>query len=160
MKKVAGFVILCFFAHDIFAQHRTELCLGRRYRGIVFDTSYNVLKSIDNQAGRVVLTCSDIAIVESILKKKLKEINIKRENQNQGCPNIRKKLSRYTRQYFGFENQKGEKIVWVNLFWDRNLSEPARSELIMVNDGCSYYWNIEVNLSLETLSNLQVNGKG
>jgi hypothetical protein len=34
----------------------------------------------------------------------------------------------------------------------------ASKELIIVNDGCSYFWNIEVNIDTETVSNLMVNG--
>ena len=46
------------------------------------------------------------------------------------------------------------------MFWNRDFKDRAKYELINVNDGCSYYWNVEVNISTKTLSNLQVNGKG
>ena len=80
-------------------------------------------------------------------------------NQSKGCSNINRKRGKYCR-HFGFINTKGEKLIWINLFWNKDLRDKAKYDLISVNDGCSYYWNVEVNITTKTLSNLQINGNG
>lgn len=161
MKKIVIFIlfVLCFSC-DIYSQKQAEYCSGKGYNGYIFDTSYLVLKSIANQVQKIELNCNDVALAEQILDKNLKALNEKKINQSQGCPNIKRKLCKYYRQYFGFQNASGERIIWINLFWDKSLIKQGQSELIMVNDGCSYYWNVEVNLTKGTLNNLYINGKG
>ena len=145
---------------NINAQKEAIFCKGKGYKGYMFDTSYLVLKSIKEQQRKTMLSCDEIKIAEGILKKNLVDLNASKINQTEGCPNIIKKLCKYRRQYFGFINTKGEKIIWINFFWNKEFNDKAKYELIGVNDGCSYYWNIEVNITTNSLSNLQVNGKG
>lgn len=133
---------------------------GKGYRGIIFDTSVFVLKSIKDQKDRHLLTKSDVEKAEQLLKNNLQALNQKKINQTAGCPIIHKKLKKFYRQYLGFINQKGEVIVWINCFWDKELIERARSEIIQVNDGCSYFWNIEVNITTCQLQDLEINGRG
>jgi hypothetical protein len=162
MKKKSIFVIVVIFSLSInlYAQKEAPICKGKRYKGYVFDTSYIILKSIIEQRSKASLSCDEIRIAERILKDELPNLNSTKINQSKGCPNISKKLSKYCRQYFGFINNKGEKIIWMNMFWNRDLNDKAKYGLINVNDGCSYFWNIEVNITTKTLSNLQINGNG
>lgn len=159
-KAIILFSILIGIAMNLYAQKEAIFCIGKGYKGYVFDTSYLVLKSIKEQQGKAVLTCDEIKIAETILKKNLAALNANKINQTEGCPNISKKLCRYRRQYFGFINSKGEKVIWINMFWNKEFNDKSKYELIGVNDGCSYYWNIEVNIKTNSLSNLQINGKG
>lgn len=159
-KAIILFSIFFGVLMNINAQKEAVFCKGKGYKGYVFDTSYLVLKSIKEQQGKAMLSCDEIKIAEGILKKKLVDLNATKINQTEGCPNIVKKLCKYRRQYFGFINAKGEKIIWINLFWNKEFNDKSKYELIGVNDGCSYYWNIEVNITTNSLSNLQVNGKG
>ena len=152
--------VVFFLGYTSYSQSNTKFCSGKGHKGYVFDTSYLVLKSIANQERKIELRCNDIVLAEQLLKKNLNSLNERKINQGEGCPNIQKKLRKYYRQYFGFQNRNGERIVWINLFWDKSLIQQAQSEIIMVHDGCSYYWNIEVNLTKGTLSNLHINGKG
>lgn len=144
---------------NLHAQKEAMFCKGKRYKGYVFDTSYLVLKSIKDEQSRAMLSCDEIKIAEDILKNNLAALNANKINQAEGCPNISKKLCKYSRQYFGFINSKGEKVIWINMFWNKEINEKSKYQLINVNDGCSYYWNIEVNITTSTLSNLQINGK-
>lgn len=161
MKKATLlFAVLFGLAMNLNAQKEAVFCKGKGYKGYVFDTSYLVLKSIKEQQSKAVLSCDEIKIAENILKKNLAALNANKINQTKGCPNISKKLCKYRRQYFGFINSKGEKVIWINMFWNKELNEKAKYELISVNDGCSYYWDIEVNITTNSLSNLQVNGEG
>lgn len=134
---------------------------GKNYKGFAFDSSVLVLKSISEQKSRYNLTSLDVEKVESILCKNLKVVNGRRVNQvSSGCPVIHKRLKKYYRQYVGFINKQGDVVVWVNLFWDKGLTDRAKDEIVYVNDGCSYYWNIEVNITTGELQNLEVNGTG
>lgn len=156
------FFVITFFglSTSLFAQKEALFCKGKGYKGYVFDTSYLVLKSIKEQQSKAVLSYDEIKMAEDILKNKLAAFDAEKINQSAGCPDINRKLRKYCRQYFGFINTKGEKVVWINMFWNRDFNDKAKYELISVNDGCSYYWNIEVNITTQTLSNLKVNGKG
>jgi len=161
MKRTAIFLIAIFsLSINLYAQKESRFCKGKGYKGYVFDTSYLVLKTIQGQQSKTYLSCDEIKVAEGILIKELAGLNKNKANQSAGCPNINDKLSKYCRQYFGFVNTKGEKVIWINMFWNRDFKDRAKYELINVNDGCSYYWNVEVNISTKTLSNLQVNGKG
>lgn len=161
MKKAILFFIMLFvLCINLLAQKEPVFCKGNGYRGYIFDTSYSVLKSIDGQRGRANLTSDEIGVAENILKSELEKINQGNVNQSSGCPNISKKLGKYWRQYFGFINTKGEKVLWVNMFWNKGLNNDAKHDLIVVSDGCSYYWNIQINLTTKKVSNLHVNGRG
>jgi len=159
-EAITLFSMLVGLAVNLYAQKEAVFWKGKCYEGYVFDTSYLVLKSVKQQQSRAVLSCDEIKIAENILKKKLAALNTNNINQTEGCPNISKKLYNYRRQYFGFTNSKGEKIIWINMFWNKKFNNKSKYELISVNDGCSYYWNIEVNITTNSLSNLQINGKG
>jgi len=161
MRKAILFFNLSFFlCFDLLAQNSPLFCKGHGYRGYVFDTTYFLMKSIEGQRSKANLTLEEIRAAESILRSQLPEINRLKPNQSSGCPNINRKLDRYWRQYFGFINVKDEKVVWINMFWNKELIGDAKRELVGMYDGCSYYWNIEINLTTRKAYNLQVNGSG
>lgn len=161
-NKMLNLIILSvafvFITINAFAQNKPIKYCGHAFNGYIYDTSFFLLKSITNQNKRINLTKAEVGLAEELLKSKLKEININQSNQVGKCPNICKKLKKYTRQYFGFETKNGEKIIWINLFWNKDLLNEVNTGVISVNDGCSYYWNIEVNITNRTLTNLDVNG--
>lgn len=140
------------------AQKKPIKYCNKIFNGYIYDTNFYLLKSIKDQSKRINLTKAEVELAEELLKSKLKEININQPNQAGKCPNICKRLNKYTRQYFGFETKNGEKIIWINLFWNKDLVSEVNTGVISVNDGCSYYWNIEVNITNRTLTNLDVNG--
>ena len=162
MKKKSAFItiIVLSFSFKLYAQKAAVYCKGKRYSGYVFDTSFTILKSIKEQRERILLSRNDIDMAESILRKQLPSLNREKVNQSKECPDISRNLNKYCRQYFGFLNKKGEKIIWINMFWNKVLNEIAKYDLISVNDGCSYYWNVEVNITTKVLCNLQINGNG
>lgn len=135
-------------------------CKGKGYQGYIFDSAHLVFKSIENQKSRYTPTVTDIEKAEKLLKEKLEKINTNRINQPDGCPVIDKKLKKYCRQYVGFIDGKGQKVIWINLFWNKELEKQAAKEIVNVQDGCSYYWNIEINIDSGDLYNLYVNGNG
>lgn len=166
--------------------YKTETCIGKignidyqntyirtnYYEGVIFSKDYVGL--MNNSNNKFTPTSIDIDSAEIILKKGIKEINKNRPNQVDNCPVIHRKLGKYKRQYFGYIDQNGDRIIYINCFWDRNgfygfvdkvfYNEPIdtkwKIEEKFVLDGCSYYWSIKVNLNKKTLFDFGVNGLG
>ena len=137
------------------------LIKGKDFTGYIFDKNHFVLMTIDNQSKRYTPSKEDIFLAESIIKNKLKCINTSLMNQGDNCPIIHKKTKKYIRQYVGFINNRNEKIVWINFIWkDKFSNDKIYKDIIQVMDGCSYYWNIKVNLETKTLNDLNINGQG
>ena len=129
-------------------------------KGYIFDSAYIALVSVENQKERYTPSEEDIRKAESIIKEKLKDANKQRINQTDNCPVIHKNLKKYMRQYVGFLNNDGQKIIWVNMIWKDKGIKDLGKEIITVLDGCSYYWNVKINLSEESLYDLDINGLG
>lgn len=102
---------------------------------------------------------SEVEKAEAALLKQLGKLNSDRQNQY-ATPVIDKHLSNYRRQYFGYIDQKGNKILFINCFWKRKKEEENiwLKEQIRVLDGGSYYWNVKYNLNNDELFDLEVNG--
>jgi hypothetical protein len=156
MNKLMISLFLMFFLSN-----ESILINGKDFNGYIFDENHFVLMSIDNQSKRYTPSKEDIFLAESIIKNKLKCLNTSLINQGDNCPIIHKKTKKYIRQYVGFINNRNEKIVWINFVWkDKFSNEKMSKDIIQVMDGCSYYWNIKVNLDNKNLNDLNINGQG
>jgi hypothetical protein len=131
---------------------------GKGYHGYTFDSSHFVFASIKDQHSRYTPSTADIEEAEYVLRKKLKLAKWPELNRVDDCPIIHEKLGKYCRQYVGFINAAGHKVVWISFLWDKHVHESVSRDIISVRDGCSYYWNVEINIDTEELDNLQVNG--
>jgi hypothetical protein len=149
------YIILLFLSsYFIHAQNIAEHFKTKQFEVAIFPESSNDLMP----GKRFTPTKEEIFEAEKALKLKLKEANRNLENQY-NSPIIHRNLKKYKRQYFGFINDKGEKILYINSLWKKNEEETKwLQQIIMVSDGGSYYWNIEYNLDTEELMNLSVNG--
>jgi len=151
--------------------YQTEICNGNmynikysntyiktsRYEGVIFSKYY--IGFMFNQDRRIDLTLIQIDSAEQILRSGIMQINANQYNQGGDCPLIHKKLSRYKRQYFGYIDSNGDKIVYINCFWEKlpaNNSWKTHEKVVL--DGCSYFWSIKVNLNKKQLFELGVNG--
>lgn len=117
-------------------------------------------------------TVEEINEAEKILKKDIKSASKPMYNQEDGYPIIHNNLNNYRRQYYGYINKDGEKILYVNFLWakytfierlkgyHKDEGENWKSEREIVLDGGSNYWQIEINLTQKKLSNLNTNGVG
>jgi len=117
-------------------------------------------------------TVEEINEAEKILKKDIKSASKPMYNQGDGYPIIHNNLNKYRRQYYGYINKDGEKILYVNFLWakytfierlkgyHKDEGENWKSEREIVLDGGCNYWQIEINLTQKKLSNLHVNGVG
>ena len=184
--KILTILTLGFLIFDSCSVSRTETCIGKignldyentyikknRYEGVIFSKDYlGLMNSSDN---KFTPTPTDIDSAEIVLRKGIKSININRPNQFDNCPVIHRKLGKYKRQYFGYIDTSGDRIILINCFWDKNgfygfidkvfYNEPDdfkwKTEEKYVLDGCSYYWKIKVNLTKKKLFDFGVNGIG
>jgi len=134
---------------------------GKSFTGYVFEKDYFVFMTIDYSDKRFTPSMKDILLAESILDQNIKRFNTTLKNQPKGYPIIHKNLKKYFRQYVGFINNSDEKIIWINFLWKKKYTKEGISkEIIEVNDGGSYYWNIKINLQTMELMDFKVNGIG
>lgn len=96
---------------------------------------------------------------EKELREGLKLINKDKINQS-NSPVIHENLKSYKRQYLGYIDQNGNRILYINCFWESKHEkfENWLMTFIQVSDGGSYYWSIKYNLDTRQLFDLQVNG--
>lgn len=162
--KIIYYCLLLLIATPINAQsdNKAQLIKGIKFEGYIFPKS-NIIDAdwmpLHEVKERYTPTAEDITTAEEILTKQLKGTNTQLVNQRKGCPVIHENLKKYKRQYFGYINNSGEKIIWINLVWgNKENSSDLDKKVRVVLDGCSYYWNIKVNLNEGKLFDLIVNG--
>lgn len=75
---------------------------------------------------------------------------------------LNKSLDDYDRQFIGAVNENGDKIIWVNCFCNtqENYFKDWKTKLVFVKDGGNCYFNLIVNITKNTYSDLMINGNG
>ncbi|MFK7970340.1 MAG: hypothetical protein AB8F95_08235, partial [Bacteroidia bacterium] len=137
---------------------------GGGFEGVIFDGSQEESWSHYATYGDSLFTptLEEVEIGEKVLRKQLQEANQRLDCQKkrQG-PAIHKKLKKYGRQYYGSISEKGERLLHINCFWkaDGRYEERWLKGLILIKDGCSYYWRVTINLKTQKITSLWVNGK-
>ncbi len=145
---------------------------SNKFRGTIFKRTYSKDKLYvqpEDSLKRFTPTKEDIILAETILKEQIEKANNHRINQFDRRQHIDKNLNKYFRQYVGFINEKGNRVVHINLSWDRfSVNDRIKgywdsrleytSDYSITLDGGSHYWGINVDLSTKTLSGLSVNG--
>lgn len=173
MKILGIYLITMFFLNSV-GISQTELnregksnipvegTIGKRsYEGILFHNEYP--KNFIGSKNRWNPTIEDIKIAEESIENFIKKISKKNLiNQGGNCPIIHENLEKYLRQYMGVINEKGEKIIVINCFWKDRKEELIgnwEEDWITVFDGCSFYWEISVNLNKNKCFDYLVNGR-
>jgi hypothetical protein len=154
--------LLCIFTVNIFSQSVNDAITAMHYQTENFDIAIFPANSPDLLPGaeRFTPTKPEIDKAEEALLKQLKDLNADKQNQYE-TPVIDKNLKKYKRQYFGYIDSKGNKILFINCFWKRE-KDPLQNwmkEMVRVLDGGSYYWNVKFNLNTNELTDLVVNGQ-
>ena len=90
--------------------YQTTYIKTNKFEGVIFPKEYIVLMNSSDK--KFTPTISDIESAEKILQKGIKEINVNRPNQFDNCPVIHRKLKKYKRQYFGYFDTNGDKIIF------------------------------------------------
>lgn len=143
-----------------FGQTDTTFTKAERYKTNKFDVAIFPSYYFDLIGGqRFTPTRQDIDKAEFALLTDLKTLNKDLINQT-STPVIHKNLKKYKRQYFGYIDQNGDRILLINCFWSRDidLSERWLKDRIVVLDGGSYYWSVKFNLDKKQLFDLDING--
>lgn len=169
MKKIALFIgLTTLVANFVFAQefvvpeevwYHTEV-MGSNYHGYVFNKDWEVDFTVENQDGRFTPDDIDIAKAEKLMQRKLAYLNRNHENQEGRCPIIDEHITRYTRQYVGFTDVNGAKIIWINAVWDDKVAKQLSQDIVLTSGGCGHYWHLKVNLDTEKVYGLEVNESG
>ena len=144
-----------------------------KFRGTIFKDSYQDLfvSPVSSHAKRFTPTNEDILLAETILKEQIEKVNTPRINQLKPSQYIDKNINKYFRQYLGYYNENGNRIIHINLAWDKfsifdriKGDEDQRLDFSsgynFVQDGGSRYWNVNVDLTTKTLYGMSVNGEG
>ncbi|MBR5784814.1 MAG: hypothetical protein IKY43_06585 [Bacteroidales bacterium] len=129
------------------------------YEAYVFSKEFWVDFQVENQESRYTPSNSDVDKAEKLIKKRLAYVNRNHENQ-ENCPIIDENLRQYKRQYVGFTDAYGAKVLWINFVWDPKLDDKMDKEITTVEGGCSHYFHLKVNLDTETIYGLEVNEPG
>ncbi len=102
-------------------------------------------------------TKDDVDRAEEALLQQLPELNNDHQNQD-NTPVIEKNLKKYWRQYFGYIDNNGKKILFINAFWKKDKeNENWLTDMINVEGGGSYYWTVKLNLDTEELFDITIN---
>lgn len=149
-----GCLILC----ASFTVIKSEYIKEKGIEGYIFPKEYILIIPSANEKERFTPTKQNIFEVESIIKDQLSTINKSLTNQIKGCPIVNRNLKKYKRQYFGFIDANGDSIVWVNFIWGKSISDSWKQDVVIILDGCSFYWNLKVNLNKKEAFDLQING--
>ena len=129
------------------------------YESYVFSKEFYVDFKIENEESRYTPSNSDVDKAEKIIRKKIASINQDHDNQ-ESCPLIDENLKKYKRQYIGFTDVYGAKILWVNFVWDPQLDSKIDNEITTVEGGCSRYFHLKINLDTQKIYDLTVNEPG
>ena len=155
MKHIFHILILISFSWiPIFSQEINATKI--KGKGYIFPESHFIFGLyFEGVKSRTTPTEEDIKRAETTLSDSIDSFT------GNYSPNIRKKnLKKYTRQYAGFVNKKGETIIYINLF--RNIDREWKSELdkeiLWILDGGDDYWQIFVNIEDKDLFGLIING--
>ena len=156
--------VLLFVSVTAFGQvkkkisEQTTFVSGGQFKGVIFSADYELPMFDDADKSRFTPTMDEIMKFEKELGRRIKEINKNRPNQGRHYgPIIDKNLGKYTRQYAGFINDKGERIIHAGLNWKRNDQE-WKNDFILVYDGGSYHSTIRYNLDKNEFFHFSVNG--
>jgi hypothetical protein len=149
---------------------------GPNFQGNLFKASYpeeNFYHRFDS-VSRFTPTQDDLAAAETILNSFLKKKSRFKLNLRERNIITYTSLPNYFRQYVGFVNKKGERIININFYWNhRSISQKLydysidsdsrlnyNSGYTTVLDGGSAYGAAEINLTEGKLISIGVNRVG
>ncbi len=164
MRQFPTIIILIFWTITFcLAQTETSFVTVDHYKTKKFDVAIFPANYIDLISGqRFTPTREDVEKAEVSLRLNLEKLNQPLVNQTPKTI-IHKRLNKYKRQYFGYVDSSGQRILLINCFWERRQNQFSinwLTERINVLDGGSYYWQVKFNIDKDELFDLQINGHG
>ncbi len=150
-------VLLLTIFHGL-GQANSNHIEAEHYKTKKFDVAIFPANYIDMIPGkRFTPTKQDIDKSEFALIRDLEKLNRQKQNQT-STPLIHKNLRRYKRQYFGYIDKDGQRILLINCFWDKDAENSWLKDRVQVFDGGSYYWDIKYCIDKDKLFDLSING--
>ena len=163
--KFTFVILLLLTIFSCFGQQNLLSGKVDHYKTANFDSAIFPADYIDLIPGvRFTPTREEVDKAEIALAINIKKLNKNLINQTE-TPFIHKKLYKYKRQYFGYIDNDGSRILLINFFWSKERYSNSNNSLwlkerILVFDGGSYYWNIRFDLNKNELFDLDINGYG
>ena len=129
---------------DLRKGNATILNLDSSWQRIIFGQIYNAWKP----------SKEDILVSENLLSECFNR------EKSLGHFSGNRFLINYTRQYFGFIDNKGNKIVWINCFIRNDASKDNTWKTFptVVDDGGDCFFNLKVDTGKRQYYDLQING--
>lgn len=156
MKNVVTLVIL-FYSFFTFSQSDSSFYIKRKtYQGVLMSDS-SAVYSLPKNCERFIPDIKDIELIEQSLYHSID--NISRNEQHQQFyykDKISNHLIEYNRQYYGYINSDGQKVIFINLF-KLPIGKHTDDELIVM-DGCDSFFQIRFNIDTQQFFGLLVNG--
>jgi hypothetical protein len=155
---------------DFFEYVESELLTNEEDSEVINGIKKQLKSGFELIEKRFTPTKSEILELEKQLDEQIKVINKNKPNQGKGYgPIIHRKLKKYDRQYIGFIDQYGQKVIHVNFIWNgysiweaiKGWTKPDESwktEWQMWFDGGSRFWNINYIIDKKEFIDFQVNG--
>ncbi|MFY8187245.1 MAG: hypothetical protein ACOVLC_04730 [Flavobacterium sp.] len=168
MKKLL-FIILTLNFGLTFSQG-IELIESTKFRGAIFPKEYDLNDKVTTIEKRFTPTNEEIVELENQLRIQIKKINKNKPNQGRHYgPIIHKRLKKYDRQYIGFIDQYGQRVIHVNFIWNgysiwdflngyEKPDESWKTKWQIWFDGGSQFWNINYIIEKKEFVDFQVNG--
>lgn len=157
MLKFLFLLLIPIWSMPLLGQELAIDTEGKQYKGYIFPKSLYIPLKLTDLKVRYSPTIQDINDAELILKKEINDMVRKKKGKIKS-----QTLKSYTRQYVGYINNKGDTIIYINLYLTRNIDKNKKSkfkeELQLVLDGGDDYWQICVNLNQKQLFDLHING--
>lgn len=142
---------------EIKENENAYLIRNKKSIGEVFKENFKT-NEIDKSFNRFTPTIIEVNQAELILNKEFLN-KIKREIDGKF---IRKNLNNYKRQYLGYIDSNGDKIIFISFFLDKNIKKQDdqfwREEYRIMFDGGASFWVAEINLKTNKVKNIFVNG--
>lgn len=141
---------------DIKENENAYLIRNKNSIGEVFKENFDS-NEIDKSLKRFTPTIDEINQAEIILTN-----NFKKENKSKDGKFISRNLNDYKRQYIGFFNSNGDKIIHISFYLDKNSKQQddqfRKEDYKMTLDGGVSYWIAKINLKTNKLENILING--
>ena len=149
-----GFILLSGLTY---AQSKGNYVKGDDYEGATFNGKYMITKNKD-KVSYFTPSTKEIDSLEAIIKARLSEFK-KTKTEREFPTFIIDSLKDYRRQYFGYINDKGERVIYFNFFHSSSSVYGWREGEIVVKDGGHYYWRMKWNLTTNVIFEFYVNGE-
>lgn len=153
-------LIITLFFSSLFINVNTELGYlieFKSFKGYVFSKTTEI-DFIEGIKGRFTPSKEEIENVEKQVSIIIPKEKLANASFGKKCPKISKNLKNYNRQYIGYIDSKGNKIVWINFIWKKACPDNWQKDITLPTDGCSRFWQIKINLKDNICFDLYVNG--